>query len=198
MGLSVRARFEVFKRDDFTCQYCGRRSPEVVLEVDHIVPLAGGGSDDPINLRTSCWECNHGKSDVPLATIVTGEDPHDRAIMLLERERQLREYNRVLADDKARREAETWGLIRYWNDERGVPEERLERANTSEYRWLLNALAFCPQEQIREFIDYALFRGFDKNMRYVMACVRNWRERQGRATGTPESSDEPSAEDKSE
>jgi hypothetical protein len=30
MALSVRTRFEVFKRDEFTCQYCGRKSPDVV------------------------------------------------------------------------------------------------------------------------------------------------------------------------
>jgi 5-methylcytosine-specific restriction endonuclease McrA len=38
LAVSVRTRFEVFKRDDFTCQYCGRKSPDVVLEADHIVP----------------------------------------------------------------------------------------------------------------------------------------------------------------
>jgi hypothetical protein len=54
-------RFEVFKRDNFTCRYCGRRSPDVLLEVDHIIPRAAGGTDDLENLTTSCWDCNHGK-----------------------------------------------------------------------------------------------------------------------------------------
>lgn len=66
MALSKRTRFEVFKRDDFTCQYCGKRAPEVVLHVDHIVARANGGSDDAINLRTACVDCNLGKSAVPL------------------------------------------------------------------------------------------------------------------------------------
>ena len=35
--LSKKIRFEVFKRDKFTCQYCGRMSPDVILEVDHIL-----------------------------------------------------------------------------------------------------------------------------------------------------------------
>lgn len=64
--LSKRVRFEIFKRDDFTCQYCGRTPPHVVLEVDHICPRAEGGTNDPINLITSCWDCNHGKSSVPI------------------------------------------------------------------------------------------------------------------------------------
>jgi hypothetical protein len=66
MSVSTRTRFEVFKRDRFTCQYCGRKPPEALLHLDHIVATANGGSDDPTNLVTSCSECNLGKSDVPL------------------------------------------------------------------------------------------------------------------------------------
>lgn len=44
--ISKALRFEVFKRDSFTCQYCGRSAPEVVLEVDHIVPVSKGGTND--------------------------------------------------------------------------------------------------------------------------------------------------------
>jgi 5-methylcytosine-specific restriction endonuclease McrA len=68
-GLSQRTRFEVFKRDKFTCQYCGRTPPAAVLHVDHVVPVAGGGPDDQANLVTSCADCNLGKSDVPLAAL---------------------------------------------------------------------------------------------------------------------------------
>lgn len=63
MSLSVRVRFEVFKRDRFTCQYCGKTPPDVLLEVDHIIPKAAGGGDEITNLTTACWDCNHGKSD---------------------------------------------------------------------------------------------------------------------------------------
>jgi len=41
--LSKSIRFEIFKRDSFKCQYCGRMAPEVVLHVDHIKPVAEGG-----------------------------------------------------------------------------------------------------------------------------------------------------------
>ena len=56
-------RFEVFKRDSFTCQYCGAKAPDVVLNVDHIHPVADGGESDILNLITSCFSCNSGKSD---------------------------------------------------------------------------------------------------------------------------------------
>ena len=60
--LSKAVRFEVFKRDKFTCQYCGASAPEVLLEVDHIKPVAKGGTDDMLNLVTACRACNRGKT----------------------------------------------------------------------------------------------------------------------------------------
>jgi hypothetical protein len=175
MALSVRTRFEVFKRDEFTCQYCGRKSPEVVLEVDHIIPLASRGTNDVVNLTTSCWECNHGKSDKPLGQIVTGEDPHDRAVLLLERERQLAELNFVLALERERRDADAWRLIHYWKSEQGYTGEELDTIHRLDYRWLFNALAWCPAEQIQTFMDLALERNMTRNLKYVAACCRNWR-----------------------
>lgn len=63
MSIGQRVRFEVFKRDRFTCQYCGRKAPDVILHADHVTPRAAGGGDDILNLVTSCRECNLGKSD---------------------------------------------------------------------------------------------------------------------------------------
>lgn len=59
--ISKKLRFEVFKRDSFTCQYCGRSAPEVILQVDHIEPVSKGGNNDILNLITSCRDCNLGK-----------------------------------------------------------------------------------------------------------------------------------------
>jgi hypothetical protein len=60
-ALSKKIRFEVFKRDSFKCQYCGQSAPDVVLHIDHIIPVAENGSNDLLNLITSCFECNSGK-----------------------------------------------------------------------------------------------------------------------------------------
>jgi len=62
-SLSKKTRFEVFKRDNFTCQYCGEKAPNVILEVDHINPVSKGGSNELLNLVTSCFDCNRGKSN---------------------------------------------------------------------------------------------------------------------------------------
>lgn len=60
-------RFEVFKRDNFTCQYCGAKAPDVILHVDHINPVSKGGDNEIINLVTACQPCNLGKSDRALS-----------------------------------------------------------------------------------------------------------------------------------
>ena len=61
-NISDYMRFQVLKRDKFTCQYCGKSGVE--LEVDHIKPVAHGGSNDLGNLITSCKNCNRGKRDI--------------------------------------------------------------------------------------------------------------------------------------
>lgn len=66
MPISKRLRFEVLKRDSFTCQYCGKPSPAAILELDHINPRSKGGTDTIDNLITSCSICNIGKSDIEL------------------------------------------------------------------------------------------------------------------------------------
>lgn len=61
LGLSPKVRWQVLTRDAFACQYCGRRPPEVSLEVDHKVAVADGGTDDPENLVSACTDCNRGE-----------------------------------------------------------------------------------------------------------------------------------------
>lgn len=65
--LSKALRFEVFKRDKFTCQYCGASAPDVILEIDHIQPVSKGGKDDIMNLVTACRDCNRGKTNKELS-----------------------------------------------------------------------------------------------------------------------------------
>lgn len=62
--LPVQKRFSVLKRDNFTCQYCGKAGGR--LEVDHVKPICQGGSDEMDNLKTACFECNRGKTGARL------------------------------------------------------------------------------------------------------------------------------------
>jgi hypothetical protein len=54
-------RRQVFKRDNFTCTYCGQRGG--ALECDHVMPISRGGSNDPANLTTACRDCNRDKGN---------------------------------------------------------------------------------------------------------------------------------------
>lgn len=66
MGITPRVRFQVLHRDGFRCVYCGATPQESELQVDHVVPIAKGGTDDLSNLATACVLCNRGKSDLEL------------------------------------------------------------------------------------------------------------------------------------
>lgn len=64
-SIPLSLRFEVMKRDHFRCYYCGRRPPDVELEVDHIYPFSLGGPTILNNLSTTCFDCNRGKRNTP-------------------------------------------------------------------------------------------------------------------------------------
>lgn len=98
-ALSKRLRFEVFKRDSFTCQYCGAQPPKVVLEVDHIHPRSRGGDNNPGNLITSCVACNRGKSNKPLGDRIIRPDAD---ILYLEAMQEAAEYERYVKAKKKR------------------------------------------------------------------------------------------------
>lgn len=54
----VKKRFKILERDGFRCQYCGKKSSDVSLEIDHIIPKSKWWTDDFDNLITCCRECN--------------------------------------------------------------------------------------------------------------------------------------------
>lgn len=77
MTVTRRLRYEVLRRDDHACRYCGAAAPDAKLTVDHVVPVALGGTDEPTNLVTACQPCNAGKSssapDAPIVAAVSDD-----------------------------------------------------------------------------------------------------------------------------
>jgi predicted restriction endonuclease len=62
--ISGKTRLDVFERDDYRCQMCGRTVDDgIKLHIDHIVPFSKGGSSDMDNLQVLCHECNLAKHD---------------------------------------------------------------------------------------------------------------------------------------
>jgi hypothetical protein len=78
MAVSKRLRFEIFRRDSHTCRYCGATAPGTPLRVDHIVPVALGGTDHPSNLVTACEPCNSGKTSTHDGRVTGADDTGTR------------------------------------------------------------------------------------------------------------------------
>jgi 5-methylcytosine-specific restriction endonuclease McrA len=55
------SRFNIFARDNNTCQYCGKRFPRTELNLDHVVPRSRGGMSTWENIVCSCHSCNRRK-----------------------------------------------------------------------------------------------------------------------------------------
>lgn len=64
--MTKKLREFIKNRDNFTCCNCGNSThvePNLLLEIDHIIPVAKGGRTVEDNLQTLCWKCNRAKSD---------------------------------------------------------------------------------------------------------------------------------------
>ena len=120
-SLSKKLRFEIFKRDSFTCQYCGCHPPGIVLEIDHVIPVSEGGENDEENLVTSCFDCNRGKSNRSLAS--TPESIAARMEREKEIEAQVKAYTKLIRERKERVESEAWQVVSVFCEEHGDQEK---------------------------------------------------------------------------
>jgi len=110
--LSKKQRFDVFKRDEFVCQYCGRKPPAVVLEVDHVHPVSEGGTNVDHNLITSCQDCNSGKGAGTLEVIPL--DLAKRAELIAERLAQTKAYEAMLKKQKRLQDKDIDKTVDIW------------------------------------------------------------------------------------
>lgn len=63
--MTSKLRQYIKERDNYTCKMCGNSThnePNLLLEIDHIIPVAKGGCTVEDNLQTLCWKCNRQKS----------------------------------------------------------------------------------------------------------------------------------------
>jgi hypothetical protein len=145
-SISKRVRFEVFKRDAFTCQYCGSHPPKVILHVDHIVPVAEGGLNEDDNLVTACDGCNLGKgarplTDIPKSLAVKAEE-------IAEREEQIRGYSAIMAAKREREEQECWMVAEVFMDQFCKPDDRRIRRD-----WFRSIKRFIEQLGVYDVVD---------------------------------------------
>jgi len=144
-------RFDVFQRDGHACQYCGRTPPDVVLVVDHLIPVAQGGTDDFDNLVTSCEDCNSGKSDKLIGEFTGGHGKEEWSEHIREKRRA------VLRERRARLN----GIRQHWMDALG--RRSLSRQDDVailsfleryEPDWIEAAIAIAARKEIGDYIRY--------------------------------------------
>lgn len=121
MAISKRLRYEILRRDNHQCRYCGSTAPDAPLVVDHVIPVALGGLDDPSNLVTACRDCNAGKSasspDAPIVADVSARALRWAEAMRIAAEERAAAYAvRVSNHEWFRQRWESWS----WQDSCGV------------------------------------------------------------------------------
>ena len=68
--MTAKLREFIKNRDNYTCCNCGNSThaePNLLLEIDHIIPISKGGCTVEENLQTLCWKCNRSKSNKIMA-----------------------------------------------------------------------------------------------------------------------------------
>lgn len=167
--ISKRTRFEVFKRDSFTCQYCGATPPSVILHVDHIDPVANGGKNSIDNLVTACESCNQGKSDVLLSCVP--KSLKEKAEEIKEREAQIKGFNKILVGKANRIESETWSVAAILEGVERLPEYRKDRLRS--IRYFLEKIPFQIVSEAADFTNSRWGRISDRAFRYFCGICWN-------------------------
>lgn len=157
MAISKRLRFEILRRDNHTCRYCGASAPAVKLTVDHVVPEVLGGATEPSNLVTACEPCNSGKTSMPPDAPLVDDVKQDaiRWARAMEMARRGDQCDRLERDDRRETFLEVWNR---WTYKQGLKEQPFDLPN--EWPATVDALyrAGLDDEDLYEAVDVAMRR----------------------------------------
>lgn len=168
MALSKRLRFEILRRDNHQCRYCGGVAPDAVLTVDHVVPIALGGNDEPSNLVTACKDCNAGKSSVPADAQIVA-DVSAEAIKWAAAMKQVAEMRAAELDSQE--EILDWFVSVWdcWTNWRGDTYD-CDGALTSVPAFIKAGLT---TQEIKALVDVAMNSPAKDKWRYFCGCCWN-------------------------
>jgi hypothetical protein len=170
--IGKKLRFDIFKRDGFVCAYCGAAPPSVVLQVDHIHPVASGGKNNIDNLVTSCQPCNIGKGATDLSNIPQGLK--EKAILVAEQEAQLKGYYEIMQEKEARQEKEMWAIADII--ETNSAEDGMKRDWLASIKRFLSQLGFYETKDAAEIARAKFSWGGKKTFLYFCGiCHRRMR-----------------------
>lgn len=155
--ISKKIRFEVFKRDHFTCQYCGRSAPDAILEVDHLTPVAEGGENDLLNLVTSCRECNRGKGKKKLSDNSVVEKQRAQLHELAEKREQVEMMIQWRDELRKLKEMEVDSIC---NDFFNETRTRLDSNSREKVRRLISEFSYL---EVMDAMDIAINKYYSGN-----------------------------------
>lgn len=168
--ISKRLRFAIFARDSFACRYCGKQADESPLHIDHIIPVAKGGTNDEQNLVTACADCNLGKA----ASSPTFAQPTeaDRLRAAQEFHEQRASADRAKSTLEMMRELEQ-DLLNIWCE--SFNEESIDR------RILKNLMALAHEHGVDRLVQWITiaagvrmtYASDIKRIRYIYGIRRN-------------------------
>lgn len=164
-----RQRFRIFSRDGYTCRYCGAQPPNVTLQVDHVIPVAEGGTDDDSNLITACKDCNAGKSKFLLSKVVPTDSDNLRIAQELKEQIDLA----TIAKDAAKSRMELREVLaKYWAQVFNNYEPKHDEIS----RLVSLAWEFGP-DVVMDWIDQTNARGIYgwKAVQYLGGIAKNHR-----------------------
>lgn len=164
MAVGKRLRFQIFRRDNFACRYCGITAQAgAVLEVDHVTPRSAGGKDVPTNLVTACEDCNNGKSDIPLGAPVVEDVPQAdfQAALAMRNSSSDHPYAKLI--ERAEELEVTAGLFWYVGLQRSADSELQRSVDyvTSGRASVSRALAIAAGYEEDDLADAAMAAGQD-------------------------------------
>jgi len=170
MAVSKRLRYEILRRDNHACRYCGAAAPDVKVTIDHVLPVALGGTDTPDNLVTACADCNSGKTsttpDAPLVANVAEDALRWAGAMAL--------ASREALEDTQGREKAYKAFQKAWKRNGGATSDLPDN-----WRGSLSSLiaAGLPAEALVECADIAFDQAhvYDRN-RFKYMCGVGWRK----------------------
>lgn len=175
MAVSKRLRYEILRRDNHTCRYCGATAPDVPLRVDHVTPVALGGTDTPDNLVTSCEPCNSGKSSTTVDSTLVANVSDDALRWADAMKQAAEDLRRHQTPKNEYRESfrKTWTG---WTRKNGWKTERAELPDNWKGSLDTFYAAGLPQEVWPDIVEKAMTNPtvrIDNTFRY--ACGIGWR-----------------------
>jgi len=157
--ISPSIRFDVFQRDNHVCQYCGRTPPVIKLVVDHLTPVAHGGTDVFENLVTSCEECNSGKSAKLIKDFTGG----------FNKEEWSQNIRAKYLDSLQKRREKLGEIKQHWASSLGR-KNISDRDNTA----IHDFIEIYEPDWIKLAIDIAVSKKIEDYVKYTAGILKNW------------------------